>query len=233
MIQIRKTISLILLVAALSGSCAGQPPESPTPDINSILTQSVGTIAVQFFQTQTAMVTPATPTPVDTPTPIPTATPLAPPSPIASPTVFYTAIVYPSITPTGTQYTPTVNPSTLAYGCNNLGLIRDVTIPAGTEVQPNEHLTKTWQVANTGTCDWLFGYRVGPVSGDSLAQDSVRVSGNSPVPKGEWRQVSVSFSAPEDPGTYIQYWQMNDGAGHSFGSLLAISIVVESPASYP
>lgn len=223
----------MLLAAVLLGSCAGQPPESPTPDVSSVLTQSVGTFAAQFFQTQTAMVTPATPTPIDTPTPIPTATPLALPSPIAPTTVFVTAILYPSITPTGTQYTATPNPSTLAYGCNNLGLIRDVTLPAGTEVQPNERLTKTWQVANTGTCDWLFGYRVGPVSGYSLAQDSVRVSGNSPVPNGEWRQVSVSFRAPDDPGTYIQYWQMNDGAGHSFGSLLAISIEVERPANTP
>ena len=233
MIHVRRTLLMMLLAAVLLGSCAGQPPESPTPDINSILTQSVGTFAVQFFQTQTAMVTPATPTPINTPTPIPTTTPLALPSPIASPTIFYTAIVYPSITPTGTQYTPTVNPTTLAHGCNNLALIRDVTIPAGTEVQAGEKVTKTWQVVNTGTCDWLFGYRVAPVSGDNLAEDPVKVSGNSPVPKGEWRQVSVTFNAPQAAGTYVQYWQMNDGAGHSFGASLGISIVVEESTTYP
>lgn len=233
MIHVRKTFLLMMLAVMLLGSCAGQAPEAATPDINLILTQSVGTFAAQFFQTQTAMVTPATPTPIETPTPIPTATPLALPSPIASPTIFYTAIVYPSITPTGTRNTPTVNPSTLSYGCNNLALIRDVTIPSGTEVQIGEKLTKTWQVANTGTCDWLFGYRVAPVSGDSLAQDAVKVSGNFPVPKGEWRQVSVSFNAPKEAGKYIQYWQMNDGAGHSFGALLGISIVVEESTTYP
>ena len=227
----RKTLLLVLLTTALLGSCAGQPPESPAPDVDAILTQSVGTFAAQFFQTQTAMVTPATPTPIDTPTSIPTTTPLALPSPLATPTIFYTAIVYPSITPTGTQYTPTVNPSTLAYGCNNLGLIRDVTIPSGTEFRPGERFTKTWQVANTGTCDWLSGYRVAPVSGANLAEDPVRVSGNSPVPRGEWRQVSVTMEAPDDPGTYTQYWQMNDGAGHSFGSLLGVSIKVTT--SYP
>jgi len=231
MIHVRKTVTLVMLAAALIGSCAGQPPESPTPDINSVLTQSVGTFAAQFFQTQTAMVTPATPTPINTPTPIPTTTPLALPSPLAPATVFVTAIVYPSVTPTGTQYTPTVNPSTLAYGCNNLGLIRDVTIPSGTEVRPGERFTKTWQVANTGTCDWLFGYRVAPVSGYSLAEDPVRISGNFPVPKGEWRQVSFSASAPSEPGTYTQYWQMNDGSGHSFGSLLGVSIKVTT--TYP
>ena len=231
-----KPLLLMLLALTLLVSCAGQPPESPTPDINSVLTQSVGTFAAQFFETQTAMVTPATPTPINTPTPIPTTTPLALPSPIASPT-FYSAIIYPSVTPTGTQYTPTVNPSTLSYGCNNLALIRDVTIPSGTEIKPGEKFTKTWQIANTGSCDWLFGYRVAPVSGYSFSKEPVKVSGNSPVPTGEWRQVSVSMTAPDDTGTYTQYWQMNDGAGHSFGSLLGVSVVVKEPAatstSYP
>jgi hypothetical protein len=138
--------------------------------------------------------------------------------------------VYPSITVTGTQYTPTSNPGSLAYGCNNLALIRDVTIASGTEMKPGETATKTWQVSNNGTCEWLFGYTLVPVSGTNLASDAVRVH-NAPVPPSEWRQLSVNITAPKDPGTYTQYWQLSDGAGHTFGSSLGISIVVKKPAN--
>ena len=89
---------------------------------------------------------------------------------------------------------------------------------------------KTWQVANTGTCDWLFGYRLVPVSGTSLAEDPVRVR-NAPVPKNEWRQISVTVTAPNNSGTYTQYWQLSDGAGRTFGALLGVTITVRE--DYP
>jgi hypothetical protein len=226
----RKTIVIIFLATALLASCGGQPPASPTPDIDAILTQSIGTLSASFFMTQTAIVSTATNTPLPTPTPLPTNTPLALPSPLPSATqaFFATSIVYPTVT--GTVYTPTTNPSSLAYGCNNLGFIRDVTIDSGTEMQPRESFTKTWQVANTGTCDWLYGYTLVPVSGESLAQDPVRVK-NAPVKPNEWRQLSVNMEAPKKNGTYTQYWQMTDGAGHKFGSLLGVTIKVVG--SYP
>ena len=227
----KRTIIPVLLAAVLLASCGGQPPASPTPDIDAILTESVATVAASFLQTQTAAVPPSTNTPLPTVTPLASNTPLALPSPIASATqgFFATVIVVPSVT--GTVYTPTPNPSTLAYGCNNLALIRDVTIPSGTEMRPGDRFTKTWQVSNTGTCDWLFGYRLIPVSGTTLAEDPVRVP-NAPVPPREWRQISVNMTAPRDPGTYTQYWQLTDGAGNKFGALLGVSIVVKRP-SYP
>lgn len=225
-----KTTILLLLATVLLVSCGGGPPASPTPDMNAILTQSIGTLSASFFMTQTALVPPATNTPLPTVTPLATNTPLALPSPLPSATqgYFATAIVYPSIT--GTVYTPTTNPSSLAYGCNNLALIRDVTIPSGTQVSPGERFTKTWQVSNTGTCDWLYGYRLVPVSGTRLAEDPVRVN-NPPVPPREWRQISVTMVAPRDPGTYTQYWQLSDGAGNRFGALLGVTIVVRRPAN--
>jgi hypothetical protein len=232
-----KVIIFMLLISVLLISCGGQPPASPTPDINALLTQSIGTLSASFFMTQTALVPPATNTPLPTPTPLATSTPLALPSPLPSATQGY-VYVAPSITVTGTVYTPTTNPSSLAYGCNNLGLIRDVTIDSGTDMSPGEKFTKTWQVANTGTCDWLYGYRLVPVSGTKFSEEPVRIN-NAPVPPKEWRQISVSMSAPKDTGTYTQYWQLSDGAGHTFGSLLGVTIDVKKaadtavPTTYP
>ncbi len=226
-----KVIIFIVLISVLLISCGGQPPASPTPDMNALLTQSIGTLSASFFLTQTAIVPTATNTPLPTPTPLPTNTPLPLPSPLPSATQGYVYVI-PSVTVTGTVYTPTTNPSTLSYGCNNLGFIRDVTIDSGTEMSAGEKFTKTWQVANTGTCDWLNGYRLVPVSGTNFAEDPVKIN-NAPVPPKEWRQISVNMYAPKDPGTYTQYWQMSDGAGHTFGSLLGVTIKVKESSSYP
>ena len=231
-----KTVKIILstlLVSVLLVSCGGQPPASPTPDMNALLTQSIGTLSASFFLTQTASVPTVTNTPLPTPSPLATNTPLALPSPLPSATQGFVYVI-PSVTVTGTVYTPTTNPASLASGCNNLGFIRDVSIPANTEMSPGQNFTKTWQVANTGTCDWLSGYQLVPVSGTNLAEDSVRIN-NAPVPPKEWRQISVNMDAPKDPGTYTQYWQLSDGAGKKFGSLLGVTIVVKkpSPTTYP
>jgi len=228
----RKTLLCMLLTATLLGSCAGQAPTSEALDVNEILTQNVGTFAAAFFQTQTAMVTPATATPLSTPTFIPTGSPIPLPSALASATyIYYTAIVYPSVTSTGTQYTPTVNPSTLAYGCNNLGLINDLGPASGTTMQPGTRFTKTWQVANTGTCDWVYTYRLVFVSGNRMEGESVRLSNR--IEPNKWTRLSVSLTAPNEPGTYSGYWQLSDGAGHSFGATLPVSIVVKAPTRTP
>jgi hypothetical protein len=228
----RNSLPILLLAAILLSSCVGQAPEpaNPTVDVNAIMTQSVGTVMAQFFQTQTAMYTPPTPTPLDTPTPIPSSTALPLPSPSATTYVVYsTAIVYPSATPTGTYYTPTVNPSTLAYGCNNLGYLRDETIPTGTVMKPEETFTKTWKVANTGTCDWTLGYRVVFVSGADMGALPSRP--RNVIPAGKWTQLDVQLTAPKKAGTYVAYFQLTDGQGHGFGPLLGVSIVVKG--SYP
>lgn len=228
----RRTIIFILLATVLLVSCAGQPPASPTPDINAILTESIGTLSASFFQTQTALVPPATDTPLPTVTPLSTNTPLALPSPVAPATqaFFATSIVYPSVTVTGTRYTPTVNPSTLAYGCNNLGLINDRPISSGSTMQPGQEFTKEWQVANTGTCEWPLGYRLIFVSGNAMEGNSTRP--NNPIDPGKWTTLHVNLTAPSKEGTYSGYWQLSDGAGHTFGSTLGVTITVKK-SSYP
>jgi hypothetical protein len=135
------------------------------------------------------------------------------------------------VTPTGTYYTPTANPSTLAYGCNNLSLLGDVTVPSGTEFKPGEEFTKTWKVANTGTCEWSLGYRLVFVSGSDMEGNGGRP--NNPIPAGKWTQLSVHLTAPNKEGTYSGNWQLSDGAGHNFGSTLGVKIVVKKASVAP
>jgi next-to-BRCA1 protein 1 len=142
-------------------------------------------------------------------------------------------LLYLSPTPTGTIFTPTTNAGSLAYGCNNMGFIRDEETPDGTVLRPNENFVRRWKVVNNGTCDWLYGFRLVPISGYQFAEDPVSVHGSPIVPPGEWREFAVNGQAPDDPGTYTQYWRLSDGAGHMFGATLSISIVVRSPTSTP
>jgi hypothetical protein len=227
MYSARRTLITVLLIGIFLTSCGGQSPASPTPDVNAILTSAIGTVAASFFQTQTAVAPPATET--FTPTAIPTNTPLTL-STATQPIIYntfvpsFTPIVAPVVSPTGTQKTPTVNPSTLGVGCNNLRLISDVTIPAGTVLKPRETFTKTWKVENNGTCDWVYLYHLVFVSGESMAGGSTRLS--KVIPPGKWTQISIDLEAPRQEGTYTGTWRFADQEGNMFGSTLTVSIVV-------
>jgi Ig-like domain-containing protein len=234
MYNARRTLITLLLIGIFLTSCGGQSPESPTPDLNAILTAAIGTAAVSIFQTQTAIVPPATET--LTPTPIPTNTPLTLSTPTALPSatqpIIYNTFV-PSFTPgvvargtslPGTQKTPTVNPSSLGAGCNNLRLISDETIPAGTVLKPQEVFTKSWKVENNGTCDWVYLYHFVFVSGDSMGGGSDRLG--KVIPPGKWTQISLGLEAPKLEGNYTGTWRFADQDGNPFGSTLTVSIVV-------
>jgi len=229
---VRRTMNLLILLGMLLASCGGQNDSLPTPDLNAILTAAVGTVAESVFQTQTALVPPATNTPTVTPSPLPTNSPVPLPTqslPTATLIFLNPVVATPirTITPTGTQYTPTINPSTLASGCNNLLLIRDETIPSGTVFKPGESFTKTWKVANYGTCDWTVSYRLVFTGGERLEGEPSRIG--KMIPPNKWTQLSVGLVAPSNPGTYTGYWQLGDGSGKTFGSTLGVSIVVKKP----
>ena len=227
----RRSLIVILLTGMLLTSCGGQSADAPTPDLNAILTAGVGTLAASIFQTQTALVPSATSTSTVTPVPTNTPLPLLSPSPLASQTqLILLSTGFPSLTPTGTQYTPTVNPSSLGVGCNNLRLINDVTIPSGTVLRPGEVFTKTWQVENNGTCDWVYLYHLVSVGGDSMGGGETRLG--KIIPPGKWTQISVVLEAPRREGRYSGTWRFADQAGNLFGSSLGVSIVVRGP-TYP
>lgn len=231
----QRTILIVMLLVLLS-ACGGQAQatEAPEMDVDAILTQAVGTFAASLYLTQTAQVTPATETPLVSPTATNTPLSLLPPGslPSLTPTFGFlpqSTVILPTVT--GTQYTPTVNPSSLASGCNNLLLISDVTVPAGTNMSPGQGFTKTWKVANTGTCNWMFQYQLVFVSGEQMGGESVRL--NNIIEPGKWTQLSVGLTAPSRPGTYVGYWRFATQQGTAFGSTLTVSIVVPSPTNTP
>src|SRR6185369_18036202 len=156
-------LCLFLIGGVLLSSCAGQATGEPTVDPNTIQTSAVQTFVAALTQTQAAQPTvteSASPTITNTPLSLPT---LAPP-PTWTPALFpvVPTIIVPVVT--GTQYTPTVNPALAGVGCNNLGLVAEVTIPSGTVFQPGDHFTKTWKVENNGTCDWVYQYSLAFIS---------------------------------------------------------------------
>lgn len=223
---------IFLIGGVLLASCAGQVPTGePTADLNGIQTLAVQTFMAALTQTQAAQ-----PTVTETPSPTITNTAqslqaIAPPSTSTPSALILFPTVYIAPTVTGTQYTPTMNPALAGVGCNNLGLIADVTIPSGTVFQPNDHFTKTWKVENNGSCDWVYQYSLTFVSGDRMGGDPGYLA--KTIVPGKWTQFSVNMRAPKNPGTYTGNWRMATQSGSLFGATLTVSIVVANPTNTP
>ena len=235
--SISKYIAVFTLIASVMlSACAGQATEAPTLDASVIMTDAVNTFVASMNQTQTAQALLVTDTvtasPTNTSTPMSLVISTPPPTWTLAP-VFNSVLptVFKSPTATGTQYTPTVNPGISAVGCNNLGLVYDVNIPAGSIFKPGESFTKTWKVENNGTCNWVYLYHLVFVSGDRLDGDPPRLS--KVIVPGQWTQLSVDLFAPSKPGTYTGSWRMATQPGTPFGVTLNVSIAVSNPTDTP
>ncbi len=227
------SIFIVLVIALLLTACVGEEAPAENPDV--LMTSAVGTMVASFFATQTAMYTP--PAPTSMPTLMPLASPtLALSTVTLGPTPTPTFLYYSptpgtrTVTPTGTLTTATVNPASLAFGCNNLAFVRDVTVPAGTVMEPGQFFTKTWKVENTGTCEWAFNYILAFAGGNKLDGETSRIQ--KKVAAGSWSEVSVAMGAPEEPGTYTSSWRFSDGK-NLFGATLSVTIVVKKPTATP
>jgi hypothetical protein len=234
------SIALVLLiVTALLAACGGAAtPDSSQVDL--VLTEGVKTMVAAYFETQTAIAPPATVTPLPTLVASPAFTPLGFPTTITGPSATATYLFYTATfaapwtsTVTGTPPTATVNSGSLAYGCNNLDFIAHVNY--GTDpvevLRPGENFTKTWKVANSGTCDWLYVYRLTFISGTDFDAPSVNLG--RIVTVKDWAEVSLNLDAPRNGGTYSAYWRMSDGDGHLFGATLGVTIKVAEPTDTP
>lgn len=116
-----------------------------------------------------------------------------------------TMTVAPAITLTPT-FAVTVDPN-----CTDTAvLLRDVTIPDGTQVNPGAKFTKTWEFLNNGTCPWI-GYTLKFAAGDQMSAPL-----SAPVAETllkEKVQVSVELTAPTANGSYTGYFTLNNPNG--------------------
>jgi hypothetical protein len=183
------------LLALFLGACRSTQQPSPTATLDA---QAVYTAAAQTADaklTEIAAVTPTAPPATNTPVPE-TPTPEA-------------------VTPSATAVlTPT---ATLpAAAADKAQFVTDVTIPDGTEVEPNDTFLKTWQLKNVGNTTWTTNYSLVFVSGAQMGGPATTKLPYDVAPN-QSIDLSVNLTAPADPGTHLGYWILQNANGQSFG----------------
>lgn len=103
--------------------------------------------------------------------------------------------------------------------CDVAGFVADITIPDGTELAPGTTFTKTWSLRNDGTCTWNSDYQIYFYSGSQMSGPSSQplVSDGEMVDPGNSIDLSVELTAPDDEGSYIGYWALENASGTHFG----------------
>ncbi len=91
---------------------------------------------------------------------------------------------------------------------------------------PGETHVKTWRITNTGQSRWGDGYTFVFLGGDQLgAPAAVPVP---PTKPGVQADISVTFTAPAQPGIYSSQWELRNPSGAGFGPIFAAEIEVAS-----
>ena len=128
----------------------------------------------------------------------------------------------PTVTPTVTNtptptLTPTITPTPVPpIPCDWVGFVKDVTVPDGTILEPDEDFRKTWRLKNIGTCTWTNNYALVFVSGNRMTGDNVTPFKVSVQP-GQTIDVSIDLTAPLQVGKHTGYWALRNASGVIFG----------------
>lgn len=110
-------------------------------------------------------------------------------------------------------------------GCYNAAFVSDVTIPDGTEMKPGDSFTKTWEIKNSGTCDWNENFKITFVGGDLFGSDTTKT--RRYIGAGNVVKISLPMVAPSGSGTVTSSWRMADDNGNLFGQVFTIEIVLK------
>lgn len=138
----------------------------------------------------------------------------------------------PEATPTSTSTsTPTPVPEE-----PQAEFVKDMTIPDGTQMQPNRAFTKTWRYRNSGNVPWGQGVKLVFVDGTIAGFRSNKMGGPDyanvrNVAPGDPVDVSVDLIAPATPGRYRSYWRLQLGNGQWLEENHYAEIVVPAPAT--
>lgn len=143
------------------------------------------------------------------------------------------------LTPTRTVASPTSPPAVTAPPAatgDRAEFVRDVTIPDGTVIGPEQSFVKTWRLRNIGETTWTTNYSLVFIDGDLLGA-SPAVALPKDVPPNQTVDIPVSMVAPTGAGTYRSYWKLRNASGEIFGigvnrdEAIWVEIKVESSAA--
>jgi hypothetical protein len=129
-------------------------------------------------------------------------------------------------TPTPTR-TPTLAPSPTPC-LPDADLVAAVSVPDGTRFAPGEGFTKIWRVRSSGCAPWPAGTIWAFASGDQMSAPA-----SVPVPETPLSgtvDIAVEMIAPDAPGAYQGFWQMQSPSGGRFGDRVYVMIEVPAPA---
>ena len=115
--------------------------------------------------------------------------------------------------------------TTTASGCYDATLVSDVTIPDGTEFKPGDAFTKTWEIKNSGTCDWNKNFKITFIGGNLFGSDTTKI--RKFVGSGDTVNISLQMVAPSGSGSATSSWQIADDSGNVFGQIFTVQIVLK------
>jgi Ig-like domain from next to BRCA1 gene len=220
-------LACLAVMVLMLGACGPSKEElTPTMDATLIYAQAAQTVAAQFTQTSYAL-TAAAPTQTNTPTPTiaVTLTPFATLPIFTLPTGGTNqpfSLTTPTLSLLPLQGTPT------GALCDNSAYIRDVGTPDGTILKPNQQFAKGWLIQNTGTCNWVGGYHLARVGGNTEFGGDIFVIRyrNEIVLAGTIVEISLNLIAPRTPGMYEARYQMYTNLDIPFGTGMTVAIEV-------
>lgn len=213
----KKTILLIaglMIASMILGAC--QSNVVPTPSEEEMAQQVAGTrAAIATQNTIETLVARVTELSIQPTCPV---CPTCPPPPTAEiPTP--TATTDPSL-PTATPVAVvTEAPVDTGKKCLQFDFLGDVNIPVGTVLKPGTTFSKTWQVRNTGTCEWTVEFDLVMSGGEAFGSNK-RADIKQVVWPGDVVELTIpNLVAPMTPGTYYSYWMVSapDGARVGYG----------------
>jgi hypothetical protein len=94
--------------------------------------------------------------------------------------------------------------------------VADVSIPDGTTFTAGEGFVKTWRLKNAGSSTWTSDYGLSFFSGAQMAGPGYLPLSETVRP-GELADLSISLTAPAEPGVQRGYWMLSNPAGDLFG----------------
>ena len=133
-----------------------------------------------------------------------------PPPAAATPPTTLTETPDPSNTPF-----PTAT-ATESIPCDRAAFVKDVSIPDGTDFEPGDTFTKTWQLRNSGSCTWTTGYALVFDSGNSMGGPASEPLTSSVAPN-QTVDISIDLTAPNDADRYRGNWKLRNADGVIFG----------------